>query len=158
MVKPTVFILVGVPGSGKSTWIANQMFDWNRTVVASTDGYIERQAKEQGKTYSDVFQAHMKDANRHMLFTVSDAIAKDLDIIWDQTSTSVATRAKKLNMIPDDYRKVAVFFPTPEEKEHQRRLDSRPGKTIPDFVLRNMKKDLTIPTREEGFDEIVIAK
>jgi predicted kinase len=150
---PTAYILIGVPGSGKSTWIANQMFNWNKTVVASTDGYVERQAKEQGKTYNDVFTASMPDAVKHMAKTVVDAREQGLDIVWDQTSTTINTRAKKIRMLPN-YKKIAVVFPTPEEKELMRRLNSRPGKNIPAHVMQQMKRDFTLPTKDEGFDEI----
>ena len=38
---PTVYVLVGIPGSGKSTWISQQ--DWAKDcVIASTDNSIEQ--------------------------------------------------------------------------------------------------------------------
>lgn len=152
--QPVAYILVGVPGSGKSTWIANQPFDWNRTVVASTDNYVERQASDQGKTYNDVFHDVMPDAVKHMAMTVVDAVRQKFDIVWDQTSTTVATRRKKLRMLPPAYKTIAVVFATPEEKEHARRLNSRPGKVIPGEVLNSMISKFEMPTREEGFDEV----
>ena len=154
MANPVCYILVGVPGAGKSTWIANQPFDWNRTVVASTDNYVERQAKEQGKTYNDVFKDVMPAAVNHMANTVVDAVNQNLDIVWDQTSTTVVTRRKKLRMLTPEYKKIAVVFNTPESQEHDRRLASRPGKVIPAHVLVGMKQNFVMPTREEGFDEV----
>ena len=50
---------------------------------------------------------------------------------------------------------VAVVFRTPEEKELQRRLNSRPGKVIPPDVVKSMIDNFEEPTKEEGFDEIV---
>jgi tRNA uridine 5-carbamoylmethylation protein Kti12 len=47
-------------------------------------------------------------------------------------------------------------FPTPPEDELKRRLGSRPGKNIPDNVIKKMIKGFTLPTPEEGFDEIVM--
>jgi predicted kinase len=154
MNSPVAYILVGVPGSGKSTWIANQMFDWNKTVVASTDNYVDQEARRQGKTYNDVWQNSMPDAVRHMASTVVDAVRDGLDIVWDQTSTAVPARAKKLRMLPKNYRKIAVVFPTPDDKELARRLASRPGKNIPDAVMKQMISGFVMPTKEEGFDEI----
>src|ERR1035437_6140714 len=117
----TAYILVGVPGSGKSTWIAKQSFDWNKTVIASSDNYIEKHAAEQGKTYNDVFQSISPTADKHMVQTVKDAVAQGLDIVWDQTSTTVNGRAKKLKMLPTNYKKIAVVFSTPDAIEHKRR-------------------------------------
>lgn len=154
---PKLLMLVGIPAAGKSTFIANSNIDWNRTVIASTDNYIERMAKEKNKTYSDVFQQEIKPATEHLNKTVADAIKNGYDIIWDQTNPSVKARKQKLNMIPDNYEKIAVFFPTPEEKELFKRLSSRPGKNIPREVINSMIASLTIPTKEEGFDEIIMA-
>lgn len=154
---PTLYVLVGVPGSGKSTWIAHQMFDWNRTVVASTDNYVEQVAKSQGKTYSEVFKSAMPTAIKHMTKTVNDAVKNNYDIIWDQTSTSIESRVKKLRMVPDNYRKIAVVFPTPDSEEHQRRLANRPGKVIPKSVIDQMQASMVTPTTAEGFDEVRFA-
>lgn len=152
---PTAYILVGVPGSGKSTWIASAPVDWNNTVIASTDNYVEQQARQQGKTYTEVFQDVMPAAVANMAQTVRDAIANNQDIIWDQTSTSKPARAKKLRMLPANYRKIAVVFPTPKSDELQRRLGSRPGKTIPDDIIADMIAKFEYPTEQEGFDKII---
>lgn len=149
---PTVYVLVGVPGSGKSTWIRNQ--DWARDcVVVSTDAFVEYYAKQQGKTYNEVFDDYMPTAVKCMAEQVVAAREAGQDIIWDQTSTTVASRKKKFNMLPD-YHAVAVVFPTPEPAELERRLASRPGKSIPWNVMQGMISSLKLPTEEEGFDEI----
>jgi predicted kinase len=75
------------------------------------------------------------------------------DIIWDQTSTTVESRARKFRMLPD-YRAIAVVFPTPDATELAARLAGRPGKIIPDHVVSNMIDQFEQPTLEEGFDEI----
>ena len=152
---PKLYVLVGVPGSGKSTWIANQMFDWTKTVVASSDGHIERHAKSLNKTYNDVFKDFAPTAMKLMNADVSDAVEKGYDIVWDQTNTSVKARSFKIKAVPDTYEKIAVMFMTPDDKEHARRLANRPGKNIPDDVIANMKAQLEIPTEKEGFDNII---
>jgi predicted kinase len=77
------------------------------------------------------------------------------DIIWDQTSCSIATRAKKIRMLPDYY-KIAEVFKTPSTNELNQRLDSRPGKNVPWEVVSSMAQKLEAEpvTQEEGFDEI----
>lgn len=151
---PKAYILVGVPSSGKSTWIAKQPFDWNNTVIASTDNYVEREAKRQGKTYSEIFKDTMPTAVNHMAKTVVDAVKAKQDIVWDQTSTTRHTRAKKIRMLPN-YEKIAVVFPTPNANELARRLGNRPGKSIPDVVMKNMIDGWEEPTESEGFDKII---
>ena len=83
--------------------------------------------------------------------------ANGLDVIWDQTSTTIRSRAKKFKLMPD-YEVIAVVFKTPEAKEHERRLASRPGKNIPPHVMKNMIENYEPPTEEEGFKEIWYAE
>ena len=144
--------LVGVPASGKSTWIKNQ--DWAKDcVVVSTDEFVEDYAKEVGSTYSEVFDNYMPTAVKLMADKVVLARGAGKDIIWDQTSTSVKARARKFNMLPD-YEHIAVVFKTPEPGELARRLASRPGKNIPAHVMRSMIEHFEMPSEEEGFKEI----
>ena len=154
--KPRLYMLVGVPGSGKSTWVANQIQieQMDKYYIASTDRLLEIYACMLSATYNDVFQIHIGYAEKAMLTHVKDAIMYNYDIIWDQTNTSRKSRAKKLAMIPDHYEKIAVFFPTPSDEELHRRLVTRKGKTIPYGVMQNMIDCLNQPMLEEGFDEV----
>lgn len=154
---PTMYMLTGVPASGKSTWLSQQPFDWTRTVVISTDSIIDKRAETQGKTYSEVFQREIKSATAEMNQNLQYAIAAGLDICWDQTNVTAKSRASKLARVPDSYAKVAVFFATPEPAELQRRLASRPGKTIPAHIVQGMASQLEPPTEAEGFDRIIVA-
>lgn len=149
---PKVYVLVGVPGSGKSTWVSNQTWAKDCAYV-STDGYVERFARRMGKTYSEVFDLVMPRAVNLMAKAVVRAREAGKDIIWDQTSTSVKSRKNKFRMLPDYYA-IAVVFKTPEKAELDRRLASRPGKNIPDHVVSSMIDNFTMPTEEEGFKEI----
>ena len=148
---PKVYMLVGVPGSGKSTWIAAQ--DWARDcVLVSTDKLIDIEAGRLGKTYNEVFKDYIDTATKLMNDDVRAAVEAGKDIIWDQTNTGRKSRSAKLAMA-SDYYKIAVVFDTPAEEEWQRRLDSRPGKHIPKAVLKAMAQGLQLPTEDE-FNEI----
>lgn len=149
---PKCYQLVGVPASGKSTWIANQ--DWiSECVIVSTDFYVEKFARRTGKTYSEVFNLFMPRAIDLMMRRVRKAQREQKDIIWDQTSTSWTSRRRKFNALPD-YEHIAVVFQTPDEEEHLKRLATRPGKVIPEAVLFDMVWNFEMPTEEEGFKEI----
>ena len=151
-----LYVLVGVPGSGKSTWIKNQKWTGN-CVIVSTDEFVEDYAKECGQTYSEVFTDYMPTAVKLMAEKVIRARDARKDIIWDQTSTTVKSRERKFNMLPE-YHKIAVVFKTPEHKELIRRLMSRPGKEIPEHVIGSMIDGWEEPTLEEGFHEIWYAE
>jgi predicted kinase len=149
-----LYVLVGVPASGKSTWVREQKWARDCSYV-STDMWVEMEAERQSKTYSEVFADYMPHAVKLMTNQVVLARDKGMDIIWDQTSTTVSTRTKKINMLPEYY-KIAVVFKTPPTSELKRRLESRPGKTIPWEIVSDMaqKLDAEPPSEEEGFDEI----
>jgi predicted kinase len=152
---PKVYMLIGVPGSGKSTWIGSQ--DWaGDCVLVSTDKLVELEAGRQGKTYNQVFSSYIDTATELMNDDVREAVAAGKDIIWDQTNTGRKSRKAKLAMAPG-YHKIAVVFATPEEDEWQRRLASRPGKSIPDAVLKAMATGLQLPADGE-FDEVWYAQ
>ena len=148
--------LVGVPASGKSTWIKNQ--EWAADcVVVSTDEFVEAYAYIAGKTYSEVFDEYMPTAVKLMADKVVEAREAGKDIIWDQTSTGVKARKRKFNMLPD-YEHIAVVFKTPEADELARRLASRPGKNIPDHVIRSMIDNFEMPDTAEGFAQVWFAQ
>jgi predicted kinase len=149
---PKLYVLIGVPGSGKSTWVKSQ--DWAEDCAyISTDIHVESYANSVGKTYSEVFDEYMSTAVELMVQDVISARTAGKDIIWDQTSTSIKSRKRKFNMLPD-YHAIAVVFRTPEKEELARRLASRPGKEIPDYVMRSMISSWDEPTEDEGFAEI----
>jgi predicted kinase len=150
--QPKLYVLVGVPGSGKSTWIATQDWTQNCTVVG-TDFFVEQEAKRRGTTYSEIFEEFMPDAVQLMTTMVELANEEVRDIVWDQTSTTVKSRQRKFAMLPDYY-KIAVVFKTPPMTELMARLNNRPGKEIPRDVVASMIKNWEDPTHEEGFDEI----
>jgi len=149
---PKCYQLVGVPGSGKSTWIKNQTWMLGMPVV-STDTFVEDYAKKQGKTYSEVFDEYMPIAVKLMANQAKICEANGLDLIWDQTSTTQSSRERKFNTLPR-YKHIAVVFATPDKKELERRLASRPGKEIPWAVVQGMIDNFVMPTEDEGFDEI----
>jgi adenylate kinase family enzyme len=144
--------LIGIPGSGKTTWAKSQ--DWiQECAYVSTDIWVEIEADRQGKTYSEVFEDYMPKAVNIMSAQVVDARDQERDIVWDQTSTTITSRMRKFNMLPN-YEHIAVVFRCPDVDELMRRLNSRPGKIIPLGVIEGMVHNFEVPSEEEGFKEI----
>jgi predicted kinase len=153
---PRCYQLIGVPASGKSTWYKNQ--DWfgedkKDHKYVSTDEHVEGYAQDQGKTYSEVFEEYMPTAIKQMMINVNMADAFQLDVVWDQTSTTVKSRARKFNAL-SNYEHIAVVFGIPDLEELKLRLASRPGKEVPWDVVQSMIDNFEMPTLEEGFIEI----
>jgi predicted kinase len=146
-----MYMLIGVPASGKSTWVEQNKGD---ALVISTDNLIEMYADENGKTYNEVFKEQIKIATKLAMQHAEAAFAAGQDVIWDQTNLTKKSRAGKLAMVPKHYRRDAVFFATPLEEEWQRRLNSRQGKSIPAHILDSMVEMLEMPDHTEGWNII----
>lgn len=155
MNNPTLLMLIGLPCSGKSTWVKNQKILKDYTII-DTDSYIDTRANDLNLTYNDVFDSEIKHANHAMNNKIMSAITSDNNIIWDQTNLAGESRVKKLNKIPEHYYKVAVVFDIDQGTIYNR-LDARSksGKDIPLHVIKNMLSQYSRPQFHEGFDAIM---
>lgn len=152
----TCTFLIGVPASGKSTWIKNNV-DFKKVKVISTDDILDQIAAVQGKTYNEVFKDHIADAEKQMFNELELAMIIHKDIVIDRTNLNRKARNRFLLRMKDNgYTFHAIIFPTPGDVEWRRRLDSRPGKTIPEFILKNMKEGFQPISDDEGFSSVKI--
>ena len=156
--SPTFLMMVGVPGSGKSTFIQKLIETSDQSIIiASTDDLIEAEAKRQGTTYSEIFgKLNFKQLKAQMNDTIDQAVKSLKHVAHDQTNMSKKSRMSKLKNIPETYKKVCLNF-TIDDKVLRQRLDERAkrtGKVIPEFVLKSMFNTYQPPTRDEGFHHI----
>lgn len=151
---PTLTVLVGLPGSGKSTSIPED-FDG---FIYSTDRFIEDAAKHFGSTYNEMFKDNIKQATKCMDEMLVDALKNREDVIWDQTNMSSKKRYGLLSRFPRSYYRLCICRVPPRDDEEwselNRRLLSREGKTIPIHVVESMADTYVEPTFSEGFDEV----
>lgn len=153
-----ITVMVGLPGSGKST-VIDQLIINHDCFIYSTDNYIEQAASDQGLTYNQVFKDQIDNATKSMNLQLQKAIDAKQNIIWDQTNMTPKKRKAILSKISKSYKKICVVLPPPqnddEKNELNRRLNSRPGKTIPDNIIASMTASYVEPSLDEGFDEII---
>ena len=161
MMTPTVYILIGPPASGKSTWretfLSKSAYP---TTVVSTDDLIEEYARENALNYNDAFfQVNFSDIEKKMFSNLREAISRTDNIIVDRTSMRAKFRRRVLSNIPKTYKKVAVVFdiatPILLSRLHIRAAET--GKMIPVKSVMEMIETYQEPTLEE-FDSIIIEK
>ena len=150
---PKLTILVGLPGSGKSTWREKNI---TSEEVISSDDIIEKYCQEDGITYNEGFSKYAKIANNEIKEKAKKALEQNKDIIWDQTNLSKKSRKLKINMAKKyGYKVVCVVFEV-EDSILYTRLKNRPGKEIPDYVIKNMMGNYQFPTKDEKIDQIKV--
>ena len=152
-------MLVGLPASGKSSWakdyiLKNQQIDFQ---ILSTDEIIEKKALHVGIGYREAHEKYIHFAINEMERKFWKYIENGVNIIHDQTNVSIKVRMELLAKVTN-YSKTAVVFKL-GEKEWGNRFEKRrkkTGKDIPNFVIKNMMSSFEYPTKEEGFDDIII--
>ena len=159
---PKCTFLVGVPASGKSTWLANSN-EHEFSLIVSTDMIIEELADAYGFTYDQIFKDTINFAEKVMMSEMNKAFAfGDADFVIDRTNLSVKSRRKFIDKLkPRGYEIECVIFPLPgtdklPSDEWNRRLESRLGKTIPGYILSSMIEHYEPPTEAEGFSKITV--
>ena len=156
---PKCILLVGVPASGKSTWIENRP-PKDDAYVASTDWHITDIAEQYGMTYDEAFKDLIGFAEKAVWKDLEDAAKCGECVYIDRTNLSIKTRRKFIDKFKlHRYEIECIVFPMPgtdklPTEEWNRRLDSRPGKTIPGHILSSMIEHYEVPTEAEGFSKI----
>ncbi len=145
--NPTVTIMIGLPRSGKDTYIAD---NYNgETIISRDDVMMELYSK--GDSYTSTFKKISKEEHKKVdqetqkRFQV--AVKNKENIIINLTNLSKKTRAKWL---PQNYYKKAVVVLTSPKTCLSRNTTE---KYIPTDVLHDMIKRYHAPNLEE-FDEI----
>jgi len=149
--KPILFMLVGLPGSGKSTYAKMlQITSRNRgpnPVIVSTD-----------EIRGELLGNDEDQSGNEMVFeTAYDRICHNLleglDVIFDATNINKKRRIfflKKIGKIPCS--RVCHVVMTPFE-ECLRRNAAR-ERQVPEEVLKRMYMNWNPPHKHEGFDEV----
>jgi predicted kinase len=156
MIKmPKITFLVGVPGSGKSTWRSRNASD---EVVISSGDAIEAFAAANDLTYAEAFETlDLKVVEKDMRTRYAEAVATKSDIIIDRTNISKKTRNKFLSSLPKIYIREAIVFTVAPEvlAERLRKRQMETGKYVPAAVVEHFSKSFEMPEAPE-FDVVTV--
>ena len=153
--------MCGVPGSGKSTYIRNHLYEFNKPIIISRD-QIRFSMVPEGEPYfsreDEVFAEFKKQIN--------DSLAReDGDTIVDATHINSGSRKKLLNVISKENLKdtkiVFICKIIPLEVALERNSHRIGREFVPEDAITNMYNNFNIP-RVLEFDylnnEIAIIK
>ena len=147
VVKPIFLMLVGLPGSGKSTYIEKYYSNYH---VHSSDAIREELSGD----------ANNQNINQQVFSTLHRRVKEDLaagyNVVYDATNISWKRRKAFLQELKNiNCHKECVLMATPFELCVQR--NNERDRVVPYFVIERMYKSFDIPWYNEGWDSIVIA-
>lgn len=142
-----LYVMVGIPGSGKSTWIQKYL---PNTISVSSDDIREQ-------LFGDAAdQRHPELVFDEYYRRINQALEKGMNVVADATNTTYKARANifKRVHIPEGTLVLAVHLDTPLEVARKRNANR--SRVVPDEVLIRMQNQLDkCPLqRNEGFDKV----
>ena len=159
---PTVYMLIGLPGAGKST-VAEKLAKGEDAVIVSTDKIREElfgdEAIQSNEKYNgnDVFciaYDKIKLAmleGKNVIFDATNVKRKDRKYFLDLLRPEKFLALQKTNY---HYRFHAILVATPYEKCLKNNLNRR--RVVPEEVIKRMMCNFEVPMGFEGWDEVEI--
>lgn len=159
----TVYILSGVSGSGKSTYIKN-----HNLCSVSTDELVEEYARENNFNYTQAFD---EIQNKKLFGTLNsifydnivDLVNSGKDFAIDRTSLNSFTRKSLIDLVKSnsgDSKVKVVFFDIPKDVVLKRLADreAKTGKSIPKDIIEKQFESFEKPNSNEGFDSLEVVQ
>lgn len=142
----TLYVMIGPPGSGKSTWANSFRQSRTRTLYVSRDK-IRFELLKEGEHYF----AHEDQVQRIFIESIVYGLQHDVDVIADATHLSRGSRNKLIKALEaqgmgaDQYELVFVFMAT-DTQTCVDRDGLREGRAhVTESVVRKMASQCTLP-------------
>jgi predicted kinase len=147
-----LIMMVGIPGSGKSTWVKN---NFPNIVPVSRDAIRFELLDERGGEYFD----HEDEVFDKFIRQIIGSLVADEITIADATHLNTKSRAKVLNKVAKFADEIeAVVLDTSVETAFKRN-DLREGRAwVKHGIIRRMYFSMEMPEETEGFNKITIIK
>ncbi len=137
---PVLILMVGVPGSGKSSFVEALKRSIPMLAVAHMDRVVVGT-----RSLSTSWKKCQEDARRALIMRQPVCI--------DRTNCTVLERGVWLAIAPQGYRKVAIVMDTSLE-DSIARAKARKERPVPERVIRELHAKYVSPSRDEGFTDI----
>lgn len=156
-----VIMMVGLPGSGKTTWVNKQVSEnpEKKYNVLGTNSIMEKMKimgvarKRDVGGYSKLMDKAAKCL--HRLFEL--APTKKRNYILDQTNVYLSAQKKKIRPFEGFNRRAIVCIPTQEELKKRTEDRKKEGIELPENAVSDMKMSFTLPKVGEFFEDVVYA-
>lgn len=148
-----LIIMCGAPGSGKSTYIEKHFM--------SFPGYAKIVSRDQIRFFmlkdDEDYFAHENEVYNKFIEEIKDGLKNCDTTIADATHLNIASRTKLLRSLGTNLKgiKIIAVVIKPSLQTCLAQNEMREGRSlVPRSQVRRMWYQFTIPTLNEGFDEI----
>ena len=144
-----LIILVGLPSSGKSTYIEKNFCEGFE--ILSSD-----------KIRKELFFDEQNQANNSLVFSSLYRRAKEFlscgkSVVVDATNINRFERKRVLdNFTEFDIERIAIYIDTNINECIER--DLKRARTVGDDIIMHYANKFEPPTKDEGFDEVIVIK
>jgi predicted kinase len=149
MQKNKLFLMMGAPGSGKSTWASKNLEDGDKYVsrdairfsmLSNEDNYFDKEPA--------VFNRFIE--------LINQGLEDGFDVYADASHLNAVSRAKVIKKIKYKVEIDVVYLKT-SLKECYKRNENRIGRAnVPNEIIKEMYNRIELPKKEEGISKLYI--
>jgi len=147
----TIYIAVGLPGSGKSTYAKNFIKDKDIEYLSSDELRAVFGKGEDDQTVTPLVFGHIKRK-------VDEFLKDGKNVLVDATSVNRKERADYINTAKKYGAKVvALLFKMDRQGliDRNKKRGEQGGRVVPDWVIDKMLTKYEEPSTSEGIDEVI---
>ena len=150
--KKRLYLMMGVPGSGKSTYV--------KSMLKYGDIYVSRdEIRYSLLTDKDDYFAKENEVIRTFIENIDKSLAMEEycgDVYADATHLSPKSRAQVLNQLKNKDKVSVIYLDIPLNIILERNAQRKGRALVLENVVRRMYNSIILPTKEEGIEELII--
>ncbi|XP_058238597.1 heterogeneous nuclear ribonucleoprotein U-like protein 1 isoform X2 [Hemibagrus wyckioides] len=156
-----ILMMVGLPGSGKTTWAIKHSKEnpEKKFNILGTNAIMDKMkvmGLRRQRNYAGRWDILISQATQCLNRLIQIAARKKRNYILDQTNVYGSAQRRKMRPFEGFQRKAIVICPTDEDlKERTLKRTDEEGKDVPDHAVLEMKANYVLPDAGECLDEVI---